>query len=207
MPSSELTSRLRRSTKCSKNDMRAPASSPACDGELGSGWAGSAIAQSARITSSVFVPRVSGVVALPALESVAGVLDCGSSKSTSCTGSAALDDWPSMAGPAVRRQSRDRPGRCIGCRFRAESQCRGTRRRRPANRPRHPPRARGLSCGPSKVERRSPVARLNSAITLPRLRANSGSFSGPKTTSATTKMMIRCGMLNISGLSDAVFAS
>ena len=35
---------------------------------------------------------------------------------------------------------------------------------------------------PSKVERRSPVARLNSAINFPRFRASSGSFSGPKTT-------------------------
>jgi len=50
---------------------------------------------------------------------------------------------------------------------------------------------------PSNVDRRSPVARRNSPMTLPRVRARSGSFSGPNTTSATTKMITICAMLNI----------
>jgi hypothetical protein len=42
------------------------------------------------------------------------------------------------------------------------------------------------------------------------LRASSGIFSGPKTTSATIKITIRCGMLSIqdsAAISPAVFAS
>ena len=49
----------------------------------------------------------------------------------------------------------------------------------------------------SNVCWRSPVARRNSPMIFPIFRANSGSFSGPNTTRTTTKIMTRCGMLNI----------
>ena len=44
---------------------------------------------------------------------------------------------------------------------------------------------------------KSPDAFRNSAISFPKLRASSGSFSGPKTTRTTRKTTIMCGMLNI----------
>jgi len=44
---------------------------------------------------------------------------------------------------------------------------------------------------------KSPEALRNSAISLPRLRASSGSFCGPNTTRTTMNTTIMCGMLNI----------
>jgi hypothetical protein len=71
-PIRALINRFRKSTKCSKKDMRPPASSSGRTGEMGSGWAGAAIAHGLRFGLVRFGLRCFGLDVLDVLRRVSG---------------------------------------------------------------------------------------------------------------------------------------
>ena len=166
-PSSELMIRLRSSTRWSKNDMRAPASSSACAGETGVRLGGCRHRSLTRMCSGSAARGVCGNPsqfgrARPAAAEAFGRLRRHGSASVGWSGVE-----PAKSGAAAGQRGAADPAllRCLAFEI-AQMPFKGGAQS-------HRLRA-GIPPSP-----------------CPRLRASSGSFSGPKTTRATTKMIMR----------------